>query len=75
MWGPARDKRGAGATTLNSFIFHSPLFSNAFLHRESKKGVTLTVACKGAWLNGGGDCSAVAFLYIPLGSLLLDARK
>ena len=34
-----------------------------------------TVACKGAWLNGGGDCNAVAFQYIPLGSLLLDARK
>ena len=38
-------------------------------------GSWVPVACKGAWLNGGGDCNAVAFLYIPLGSLLLDARK
>jgi len=36
----------------------------------------MIVACKGAWLNGdGGDCNAVAFQYIPLGSLLLDTRK
>jgi len=52
-----------------------PRLTSAAIWRISMRSTVMSVACKGAWLNGGGDCNAVAFQYIPLGSLLLDARK